>query len=634
VTEVVAGERQQLAAAGRATSRPDPSDAGQPEPRPAATARTWRRFLPLVVVAVVASPIAIAAASLVGDAWFPVGDMAHQLFRISQVGTRATPLVGAETVKGWAHPGPLEFYLAAPIYRLTDGDPRSLMWTASLVNVASIGGIAAVAWRRGGWPLLLGVGTLVAVLVHSLGPELTTSIWNPFLPLLPFLLTVLLVWDAALGDRRALVWAALSATLAAQTHLAFATLTALLVVWLVGWSFLWPRLLARERGTPNPGLPPRLLRGWLRPLWPGLALVGLLWVPPLLDALFDLRNPWHILTSLATPPDTVGPVDAIGLVGRYVRPDGPWIGGAEPSVFFSVVGSGPLPLVAALGILAGCLHVGRRRGFVDVVALASLTLTLVIGSIPATSQIVLPIYSYLTQFLKLVGGLVWFTLAWTVWRLVEPHVRALWRRQAAVGGLVALALVASAAWTWGDATRLPTPNAGEEAMVQDLRAELGRILPRDQRIRVEYRGDALNISGPGVIYWLIHDGYDVLTSDGAHGLKWGHAHRWQPRESYDMLLTVAVQEGGGGLLGLPDAFTQCQNDRFAELVSVRDQLSPGERQWLDDFRLRRWGDPSSVTTQETRRAERLEANSLRIGIFEGPRICARNPRLEPRDDDT
>jgi hypothetical protein len=598
------------------------------------------------VAAVAASPIVIAAVSVVGDSWFPVGDMAHQLFRISQVGTRGTPLVGAETVKGWAHPGPLEFYLATPLYRLTGGDPRSLMWTAAAINVACIAGIAAVAWRRGRWPLLLGWATLVAVLVHSFGPELTTSLWNPFLPLLPFLLTIVLVWDAALGNRRALLWAALSATLAAQTHLAFATLTGLLLVWLVAWSFLWPRLLpdtprspARERSSGDRddasdgsdgsddegehGLPRPLLQGWFRPLRAGLAVVGLLWLPPLFDAVFDLHNPWKILKSVATPPDTVGPVDAVGLVGRYVRPDGPWIGGAEPASFLSVVGSGPLPLVAALVVLGGCLYVGRRRGLVDVVALSSLALTLVIGAIPATSQIFLPVYSYLTQFLKLVGGLTWFTVAWTAWRLVEPHVQVRRRQVVATAG-AALALVAAAAWTWGDAVRFTTWNPEEEAAVQRVRADLGRTLPRDQRIRVEYRGDALNIAGPGVIYWLIHDGYDVLTRDGGHGLKWGHEHRWQRGESYDMLLTVTVND---------DTFRQCQDDRLAELLTVHDQLDPSERRWLEEFKIQRWTDPSSVTPEEVQRADSLADRDVRVAVFEGPRICAQNPRQDQLLDD-
>ncbi len=116
----------------------------------------WRsQLLVAAVVATVASPVVVAAMSYVGDSWFPVGDWASLVFRTSQVGTTDTPLIGAYTVKGWAHPGPLLYWLAAPLYRTTGGDPRSLAWTASAVNVIVVVTIAAVAWRRGRWPLLL-----------------------------------------------------------------------------------------------------------------------------------------------------------------------------------------------------------------------------------------------------------------------------------------------------------------------------------------------------------------------------------------------------------------------------------------------------------------------------------------------
>ena len=61
-----------------------------------------------------------------GTTWLPVGDWASMAYRTSRVGTTDTPLVGAYTVKGWAHPGPLLFWLAAPLFRVTGGDARAL----------------------------------------------------------------------------------------------------------------------------------------------------------------------------------------------------------------------------------------------------------------------------------------------------------------------------------------------------------------------------------------------------------------------------------------------------------------------------------------------------------------------------
>ena len=579
-------------------------------------------LLAVLVVAVAASPVVIAALSLVGDTWFPAGDWASMLYRVSQVGTRETPLVGTYTVKGWAHPGPLLFWLAAPLYHLTGGDARSMEWTAALVNTGAVVALGAVAWRRGRWPLLIGTMVLTVVLLHGFGPERVVDLWNPFLPLLPFLLTVFLVWDAALGRRRALVEAVFPACLAAQCHLAFVVLVGLLAVWLVAWVLWWPRLVGADDtgGIDDTGETGDLPRPpW--PVWWGAvrwAVLGavVLWLGPLFDLLFDLHNPLNILGQMGVS-ETVGPLDAVGLVGRYVRPDGPWMGGAEPQSFLSVRGSGPLPLVAALAVLAVCLIVARRRRLVDVVALASLSLFLVVGALPAASQIVLPAYPYLTQWLKIVGGLVWFTVGWTGWRLVEPAVRAVPVRRYATAGLAAVVLLAGAGWTWGDASEMQPPVPEEGAMLQRLRQRVDGELPRDERLRVEIRGDVFG-HYRGIVYYLIRDGYDVTTSDGQDGLKWGHAHRWTRGERVDRVLTVAVGYDGAA----EDAFQDCEQAPGSELLAQVDDLAPDDRAWLEDMQLRRLDDPASITAAETDRADRLTQGTARVGIFEAPRICS------------
>jgi hypothetical protein len=585
----------------------------QPQPR-------LVRAAAVAVVAVTVSPIVIAAVSLAGDQWYPVGDLSHILFRVGQVGTEGTPLVGAETIKGWAHPGPLEFWLAAPLYRLTGQDPRALMWTAAAVNVVMICGIARVAWRRGRFPLLIGSMTMVAVLVHTLGPERATSLWNPFLPLFPFLLTIVLAWDVALGRRGSLVWMAVSASLAAQTHFAFLTLSCLVVVWLVAWAVWWRRLVV-PRADPTVTPPGSPWAPWRRALRRAGVVLGVLWLPVAFDAVFDLHNPVQIAESITTPPPTVGPVDAIGLVGRYVRPDGPWVGGAEPEEVFSAVGSGPAPVVLALVVLAGCVWLGRRRGLADVVALATLASVLVVGAIAATSQIFLPAYLYLTQFLKVIGAVVWATVAWTGWRLVEPWVRARPARTRVAGATAAAVLVGSAAWTWGDAVGMETPNPTDEVAVQRIRTQLNDVVAPDERVRVEFVGDYFNIPGPGVISWLIQDGRDVLTSDGAHGLKWGHAHRWQPGEDYDRLLTVAVHYTGN----FHDAVRSCAQDPTMDLVASYDPLDPDERAWLFELGLRNLADPRSVTPDDEARAAELAEAGARISVYEGPEVCGQPP---------
>ena len=585
---------------------------------------TWRtRAGVAAVVALVVVPIAIAALAQVGTTWLPVGDWASMAYRTSRVGTADTPLVGAYTVKGWAHPGPLLFWLAAPLFRITGGDARALEWTAAILNAATIVAIAAVAWRRGRWPLLLGAMAMTAVLVHAIGPDLLVDLWNPYIPLLPFVLTLLLVWDAALGRRRALVEAAVPACFAMQCHLAFVSLVALLAVFVLAWARWWPRLLpADEAATAELPRPP--WGRWWRAALVALGVIAVLSIGPLIDAVFDMHNPGRIARSFGGDVARLGPIEGLDLLGRFVRPDGAWMGGPEPiSPQLSVVGSGPLPVLLALVVLGGCLLVARRRQLVDVVALTSLAITVVLGTIPAASQFVLPVERYLTQWLKIVGALVWFSVGWTAWRVVEPAVRAVPRRRVAAGALAVAAIAGLSAWSWPEASRAEPQFPDEGEIVVALGAELAPLVDDDEVVRIERRGEPWHIFTPALTYDLIQRGVGVTTGDGGSGLKWGHEHRWVDGEPYDRLWTVAVHDAGAW----DDAVAECERMASAQKIAEYDALDPADRAWLEDLQLRRLGDPAAVTEDELARADELTRVDLRIAVFEGPEVCADDESL-------
>jgi hypothetical protein len=596
----------------------------QAAPTPAAGS-PWRHRLGVAaLVLVVATPLLVGGLALVGQSWFPMGDWASMAWRTSQVGTADTPLVGAYTVKGWAHPGPLLFWLAAPLWHLSGGDPRSLEWTAGLVNFAMIVALAAVAWRRGRWALTLAVMLLTAVLIHAFTPAVMVDLWNPHVPLLAFLLTVVLVWDAALGRRRALVEAAVPACFAMQSHLAFVPLVALLAAWLWAWSRWWPRLLPESEAATAELPRPPWSRWWRAVGWAVLA-VALLSIGPLIDALFDMHNPLRIAKSFGGDTERLGPIEAVGMVGRFVRPDGPWMGGPTPRQDFQVVGSGLLPVIIAFAVVGWCLRVGRRRRLVDVVALSALAGTLLLGAVPAATELVVPVEIYLTQWLKVVGGLVWFTAAWTGWRVVEPAVRAVPRRRVAAAALAVVAVFGASAWSWGDAAGV-VPRFGTEGRpMRELGAQLAAQLPEGQTIRVERRGEPWHIFGPTLIWSLLDNGVNVVTGDGESGVKWGREHRYLRGDHYDMLLTIAVHDGGA----FYDAYAQCEQSSSTTLLASWDALTPEERAFVDQVRIERL-DPDSVSDADLARADRLEREGTRVGVFESPQVCAKDVSLLPK----
>src|ERR1019366_7389957 len=117
---------------------------------------------------------------------WPVGDGAMtELYTIHA--THGSQLLGAYSQFGWHHPGPLFFYLLAPLYVLGGRSVAAFDAGALAINLASVGIIVWVIARRND-PLsfvlevLLGLLALYVVRV----PELLTSAWNPHPPVLAF----------------------------------------------------------------------------------------------------------------------------------------------------------------------------------------------------------------------------------------------------------------------------------------------------------------------------------------------------------------------------------------------------------------------------------------------------------------
>lgn len=84
---------------------------------------------------------------------------------------------------------------------------------------------------------------------------------------------------------------------------------------------------------------------------------------------------------------------------------------------------------------------------------------------------------------------------------------------------------------------------------------------------------------------------------------------------------------------LRDAFGECANDPRVALLASYDGLDPADRAWLDDANLRRLDDPDALSDDESRRADELEDGNLRVGVFEGPQVCAKDQVLRCTDPD-
>jgi hypothetical protein len=242
------------------------------------------RRLAWLVRAALALPFVVALVALATSHWTPVLDLAMTELRVRDVFGTHTPLIGLPGRIGTfpdqgSHPGPLSFYLLAPVYRALGSTSYALLVSTAAINVVAAWTAVWVAGRRGGRRLVLAVGALLAVLLAWLGASVLTQPWNPYLPLVSFMVVLLATWGVIDGDRMMLLPLVGFATLCAQTHVPYLLLDVALCCVAFGSVVLrwW-----RQRPSPPAArpLPARMYRSWVLR---SIVLGAVLWLPVLVD---------------------------------------------------------------------------------------------------------------------------------------------------------------------------------------------------------------------------------------------------------------------------------------------------------------------------------------------------------------
>ena len=182
--------------------------------------RAWTRIAQslLVLLAVLALTV---VASTGANTW-SVGDGAMIELYTLYAG-QGRQLLGPGTRRyGWHHPGPLMFYLLAPIAGLSGQTGLGVNVGAIVLNLASLALIAWIMTRNASdrrLPLMVAV-FVVLYLVRV--PSLLASAWNPHLTVLPFAALVLLTAASVAGDLVALPAVAFLASFVVQSHVGYA----------------------------------------------------------------------------------------------------------------------------------------------------------------------------------------------------------------------------------------------------------------------------------------------------------------------------------------------------------------------------------------------------------------------------
>jgi hypothetical protein len=180
-----------------------------------------RMTSPPIRIAAVCGALALTAAAIFvargAGPVTPVSDTAV-IESYTLYASRAELLVGPYSRYGWHHPGPLYFYLLAPVYALAGKSTPGLSAGALLINVASVVVLAWVLVRAAGGWLTVTVAASMAVYVWRLAP-LLVSAWNPHVVVLPLAALAVVAAAVATGEIGLLPLGVGLASFVMQTHL-------------------------------------------------------------------------------------------------------------------------------------------------------------------------------------------------------------------------------------------------------------------------------------------------------------------------------------------------------------------------------------------------------------------------------
>lgn len=447
----------------------------------------------------VAVPLVVALVCLAGRRWHPVLDLAMTEFRVRDAFGRHTPLIGlpgriGEYPNQGSHPGPLSFYLVAVTYRLLGSSAWAMEVGTVVIHAAAMAATLWLACRRLGWAGLAAAAALLAVVVHGYGQVTLVQPWNPYLPLIAWILVLVAAWCAVAGDAVALVPLVVAASFCAQTHVPYLPLGLGMVV----LGFVAAHLRAGS-------LPPDARRRAQRHALLALAVGVALWIPPLVDQL--RRSPGNIRTLLdhfTTPPeDPIGLGEGLRIALRHLDP---WTGvvaqlwGGGGFVADAAAWRGALALLAwaAAAVIAWRVGSGSLRSLHVVVGTALALGTASAARIFGRPWYYLTLWAWGTTMLAL-GATLWSAVV--LWRHVRPSLdvrRVVGTVGLGVAGAVTLVTAVSFGVDAEHAEQRLSDAVGALAAptYEAIAAGVGDAVGVDGRYQVRW-SDAADIGSPG-----------------------------------------------------------------------------------------------------------------------------------------
>ncbi|RNI17291.1 hypothetical protein [Flexivirga caeni] len=287
-----------------------PADVSRPaiaRPRRSARVRRTRSLAlhPATLLSLLcAVPVVVAAARAIAAGWLPVGDDAIVAARIQAVFSAHPPLVGMRSTSGNTqrsldshHPGPLEFYLDAPVSALFHYSATGIVLSVALVNLVCVVGTVVMAYRLRRLRTAVPVAGALLLAQWLLGPDVLARPLNPYAGILSVLLMLVAAWAVLDRDPHGPWVMLLAGSFAAQVNLAFCPVVVAVMVVALGCcaARVWRNLRTGHRS-----------RSWRsraaarKRVVVATCLTVLAWLPPIVELFVIHPNNVQLVWQFAT----------------------------------------------------------------------------------------------------------------------------------------------------------------------------------------------------------------------------------------------------------------------------------------------------------------------------------------------
>jgi hypothetical protein len=416
-------------------SRPD---AAGSRPTELMTGPPRVRVVAATLFVVLAIPLLVAVVSLHRQPWNPVLDLAMTEMRVRDVGTSHSPLIGLVGRIGpygpnqGSHPGPISFWALAPFYRVFGSSPWALEVAAASLNLLAIAAALWIASRRGGLPLALAVAAMLAVVLRFFGPSTLTQAWNPYMPVLWWLVFLLACWSVLCGDFVMLPVAALAGAFCMQTEVAYVGL----ITGLGAITFAIASIEAYRGRTDR-----KAFRRFIRWSAGAFAALVVVWIPPVIDQIRHTPGNFSTLwTYFFTHPSdqSVGLRTGVEALVGHMSPIRLLTGLLVPRIGTTMAETSVPGTVLLVAWLASAIVAWRAR-LRDLVRFDLVIGAALVLGVVSTSRIFGIVWYYLIMWAWVVGALMVIAIGWTVAVMVGRRLPAQRREGSAFAGSVALA---------------------------------------------------------------------------------------------------------------------------------------------------------------------------------------------------